>query len=161
VVVDEGPHRAHRDAMSNAMPPVERRVRLRRLIYGGRMGTAYSMPICLTLAPDSRRDGPPSRVLPVCWRNSHFSPRLGPAVMNLGPYSAAWVHSASPKPVAGKRPQSGIPELTEDPAPRIKNAGSPAFRGRSSAPTVSIFLEPVAGTAPTPFCVGCHVLVMV
>ena len=35
------------------------------------------------------------------------------------------------------------------------------FRGTSSAATVSIFLEPVAGIAQDSFCVGCYVLVMV
>jgi hypothetical protein len=43
------------------------------------------------------------------------------------------------------------PELTEDPGPRIKHAGSPAFRRTSLAATVSIFLEPVAATHKTPF----------
>ena len=51
-------------------------------------------------------------------------------------------------------PKSRIPELTEDPAQRIKRAASPAFSRNKSAATVSIFKETVGGTAQTPFALG-------
>ncbi len=66
----------------------------------------------------------------------------------------ARVHPKSPSTSPSNASQGGIPELTEDPAERIRRWRPGVFEGTSSAATVSIFLEPVAGIAQDSFCVG-------
>ena len=66
----------------------------------------------------------------------------------------ARVHPKSPSTSPSNASQGGIPELTEDPAPRIRHAGGPAFSRHKFRRNRVDLLEPVAGIAQDSFCVG-------
>jgi hypothetical protein len=88
------------------------------------------VPRCRTYRDRPRLTLHSGRSRPTSWEAGCVRPRepwRHATSHGRGPHSPRWVHSKSPRTSPSNASQGGIPELTEDPAPRIKHTGGPAF----------------------------------